>query len=217
MATLQQRGRSPARGFTLVEVLVALMVLALMATMAWQGVDSIVRTRDASQQALEQSLRLQSVLSQWEKDLGALQETSAVPALSFDGATLRITRRAEGGMQVVAWSLRPDPAGTDLWRWAGPVVTGSAGLQDSWMLSQQLLDGQAGQLRTLSGLTEWQLYYFQGNAWSNAQSTGNATAPSAAASAVRQAALPSGVRVVLSFLPGRGVSGTLTRDILLGP
>jgi general secretion pathway protein J len=205
------------RGFTLVEVLVALMVLALMATMAWQGVDSIVRTRDASQQALEQSLRLQSVLSQWEKDLGALQETAAVPALNFDGATLRLTRRAEGGMQVVAWTLRPDPAGTELWRWAGPVVTGSAGLQDSWMLSQQLLAGEAGQLRALTGLTEWQLYYFQGNAWSNAQSTGNVTAPAGAASAVRQAALPSGVRVVLSFLPGRGVSGTLTRDILLGP
>jgi general secretion pathway protein J len=212
LATHRRQG-----GFTLVEVLVALMVLALMASMAWQGVDSIVRTRDASQQSLEQTLRLQSVLGQWEKDLGALQETAAVPALSFDGATLRLTRRAEGGVQVVAWSLRPDPAGTDLRRWAGPVVTGSAGLQDSWLLSQQLLGGETGQLRALGGLTEWQLYYFQGNAWSNAQSTGNAAAPGAAASAVVQPALPSGVRVVLSFLPGRGVSGTLTRDILLGP
>jgi general secretion pathway protein J len=204
-------------GFTLVEVLVALMVLALMATMAWQGVDSIVRTRDASQQQLEQTLRLQSVLGQWEKDLAALQETAVAPALSFDGATLRITRRAEGGVQVVAWQLRPDPAGTDWLRWAGPVVTGSAGLQESWLLSQQLLGTEASQLHALSGLTEWQLYYFQGNAWSNAQSTGNVATPSAAASAVRQQALPSGVRVVLSFLPGRGVSGTLTRDVLLGP
>ena len=31
------------RGFTLVEVLVALLVLSIMAAMAWQGVDGIVR------------------------------------------------------------------------------------------------------------------------------------------------------------------------------
>ena len=37
------------RGFTLVEVLVALVVMATLAVMAWQGVDGIVRTRDASQ------------------------------------------------------------------------------------------------------------------------------------------------------------------------
>jgi general secretion pathway protein J len=52
-------------GFTLVEVLVALMVMALMATMAWQGVDGIVRTRDGSQRQLEQTLRLQTVIAQW--------------------------------------------------------------------------------------------------------------------------------------------------------
>ena len=34
-----------ARGFTLVEVLVALLVMAVMAGMAWQGVDGIVRSR----------------------------------------------------------------------------------------------------------------------------------------------------------------------------
>ena len=35
------------RGFTLVEVLVALLIMAVMATMAWQGVDGIVRARSA--------------------------------------------------------------------------------------------------------------------------------------------------------------------------
>jgi general secretion pathway protein J len=37
------------RGFTLIEVLVAMSVMAIMAVMAWQGVDGIVRARDASQ------------------------------------------------------------------------------------------------------------------------------------------------------------------------
>jgi general secretion pathway protein J len=208
------------RGFTLVEVLVALVIMALMAGMAWQGVDGIVRTRDASQKQLEQTLRLNTVLAQWQTDLAAVQDTGAVPPLVFDGATLRMTRSVPDGVQVVVWSMRPQGS-TNAWeRWASPAVTGSAALQDSWFASQQLQGGEPGQLRTLEGLSQWQVYFFQGNSWSNAQSTGNVAAPApaapASAAAPRQA-LPSGVRVVLSFAAGSGLNGTLTRDSLLGP
>ena len=51
-----------AAGFTLIEVLVAMTVMAVMAMMAWQGVDGIVRARDANQSRLEQTLRLNSVI-----------------------------------------------------------------------------------------------------------------------------------------------------------
>lgn len=206
------------RGFTLVEVLVALLVLALMAGMAWQGVDGIVRARTTSQAQLEQTLRLNTVLGQWEKDLSAIQQTGAVPALSFDGATLRLTRHTPGGVQVVAWTLRPDANGTDWQRWAGPVVTLTPALQESWLQSQQLLGNEPNHLRVLSGLTGWQVYFFHGNAWSNAQSSANVAAtPAAGASApvVVQPALPTGVRIVLTFAPGSGLNGTLTRDTLL--
>ena len=210
------------RGFTLVEVLVALVIMALMAGMAWQGVDGIVRTRDASQKQLEQTLRLNTVLAQWQTDLAAVQDTGAVPPLVFDGATLSMTRSVPDGVQVVVWSMRPQGA-TNAWeRWASPAVTGSAALQDSWFTSQQLQGGEPGQLRALEGLSQWQVYFYQGNSWSNAQSTGNLAVPapaaqaSGAAAAPRQA-LPSGVRVVLSFAPGSGLNGTITRDSLLGP
>lgn len=212
----------PPRGFTLVEVLVALVIMALMAGMAWQGVDGIVRTRDASQKQLEQTLRLNTVLAQWQTDLAAVQDTGAVPPLVFDGATLRLTRNVPDGVQVVVWSMRPQGA-THAWeRWASPAVTGSAALQDSWFTSQQLQGGEPGQLRALEGLSQWQVYFYQGNSWSNAQSTGNLAAPAPAAPASGAAApprqaLPSGVRVVLTFAPGSGLNGTLTRDSLLGP
>ena len=99
------------RGFTLIEVLVAMTIMAILAVMAWQGVDGIMRTRNASQARLDQTLRLGTVIAQWERDLAALQETSALPsALAFDGASLRLTRRAERGMQLVVWSLRPGAA-----------------------------------------------------------------------------------------------------------
>ena len=206
--------RRPAsqRGFTLIEVLVAVVVMAIMSLMAWQGVDGIVRARDANQERLERTLRLETVISQWEQDLASLQETTAVPALTCDGQTLRLTRRTEGGMQVIAWSLRPDNTTATWQRWAGPAVTTTTALQEAWFRTQQFQGGETGQLKALTGLAEWQVYFFQGNAWANCQSSGDV-----AASGVQRQVLPSGVRLVLAFAPGSGLSGSLVRDTLLAP
>jgi len=253
-----RRRCAQARGFTLVEVMVAIFVMAIMAVMAWQAVDGVVRARAASQERLERTLRLNTVIAQWEQDLASIQDTSVVPsALSCDGASARMIRRTPSGLQVVVWTLRPDlsgaGAGGAVWdRWAGPSVTTTGQLQDSWLRSLQLQGGEPGQVRTLTGLDRWQIYFFQGNAWSNCQSTGNlapstvtvgggfsvANPPSVAAPASSSAssataaggagtpavptappriALPQGVRLVLSFAPGSGANGDLTRDTLLGP
>ena len=214
--------RSAARGFTLVEVLVAMMVMAIMAVMAWQGVDGIVRSRNASQARLEQTLRLNTVVAQWEQDLASIQDSTAVPqAIACDGASVRMVRRTPDGLQIVAWSFRPDDSGGAWVRWAGPAVTTTGALQDSWLGSLQLQGGEPGSLKTLTGVQGWQVYFYQTNGWANCQSTGN-VAPIASPSGSQPAAtprvlLPAGVRVVLSFVPGSGLSGDLTRDTLLGP
>ena len=203
------------RGFTLVEVLVALLVMAIMAGMAWQGVDGIVRTRDASQARLEQTLRLNTVVAQWDRDLASIQTTDIVKdALTCDGATVRLTRKTPEGVQIVAWSMRPNADGNGAgWvRWAGPSVTTAGELQDSWLRSQQLQGGEPGSLRALNGLTGWQVYFYwaNSNGWSNCQSTGNVAAGGGGQDL-------KGVRIVLSFAPGSGSNGDLTRDTLLGP
>ena len=212
MKPMHRRHRPHPHGFTLVEVLVAMMIMAILAVMAWQGVDGIVRARDASQARLEQTLRLNTVLAQWEQDLASVQESPAVPGLTFDGATVRLTRRAERGLQVVTWTLQPAPegiAGGGTWlRWAGPAVTTSGELQDIWMRTQQFQGAEPGQLRTLKGITQWQVYCYWGS-WSNCQSTGNLQ------STGRQA-IPSGVRLVLDF-SGGDLNGSLTKDVALGP
>ena len=204
----------PQAGFTLVEVLVALVLMAVLSGMAWQGLDGISRARTISQARIEQTLRLNTVLAQWEQDLQSIYNTNLVPTLTFDGATLRLVRRQPEGLQVVAWSLREQR-----WlRWTSAIVTQPAALQESWLSSQQLLGNEAAQLRMEDGVASWQVYFYRGNAWSNAQSSAGVAAPAPGASAppVSRTLLPTGVRVTLSF-EGAGLAGNLTRDVLLGP
>jgi general secretion pathway protein J len=193
-------------GFTLVEVLVALMIMAVLSTMAWRGIDGIVRARDISQAQVERSLRLNTVMAQWDQDLAALFDTPAVPHLSYDGSTLRLVRRAPQGVQLVAWSRE----GTQWLRWAGPVVTRFDELQDSWMRSQQLMGNDRGQLLLLDGVTDLQIQFFRDNGWSNPQSSGD-EAPATPDGGARQSeASLYGVRLVLAFGEQR-----LTRDVAL--
>ena len=220
---MQPSQRSRA-GFTLVEVLVALVVMATMAVMAWRGIEALLKSRDIAQGHLDQTVRLQTVMAQWELDLRALQDSQVLPPLNFDGASLRLTRQQPQGMQVVVWSAR----GGRLLRWEGPVVQTVAALTESAERSQQLSGQESSQLKALEGVTGWQLFYYRGNGWSNAQSSDDvateaapapsaASAPSGAAPPAPKALLPTGVRMVVQFGEGSGFNGPLTREIVLGP
>jgi len=213
--------RTPTRrsfGFTLIEVLVALTLMAVLAGLAWRGIDGVANAKRASEKRVDATLRTGTVIAQWEQDLQSIQDTVLVPALAFDGATLRLVRRQATGLQVVAWSLREGR-----WRrWSSPVVTRGAGLQDAWLASQQLLGNEPGQLTMLEGVQAWQIYFFRGNAWSNAQSSADVVAPAAAPGASAPAAartlLPSGVRLKLTVQADEGrPAGSLTRDLLVPP
>ena len=197
----------PTRGFTLVEVLVALMIMAVLSGMAWQGIDGMVRARDISQAQLDRSLRLNTVMAQWEQDLAALFNTPAVPGpIAFDGSTLRLVRQAPGGVQLVAWSHQ----GTQWLRWASPVHTRVTELQDSWLRSQQLQGGDSGQLLLFEGVTEVQVQFFRNNGWSNPQSSGDVAPAMPGGGAAQREASLSGVRLMLAFGEQR-----LIRDLAL--
>ena len=76
----------PAPGFTLVEVLVALVIMAVVAAMGWQGVAGMTRAREIASAASERTLRLSALVGQWEQDLAATFDSPLVPGLSFDGS-----------------------------------------------------------------------------------------------------------------------------------
>lgn len=215
MTTRSSPSRAPLhalrRGFTLVEVLVALFIMATMAAMAWRGIDALVKSREVAQARLAQTARLQTVLAQWEVDLRALQDShSIVEPLSFDGGNLVLTRQAPAGLQVVVWSLREG----SLWRWESPALLTVQDLESQRQRGQQQLAQRNPALRAFDGVAGWQLYCFWGNAWSNCQSTGG-TAGSAVGPVNPKARLqtPAGLRVAMQFAEGSGLVGTLTREL----
>lgn len=209
--------RPGSEGFTLVEVLVALAIMAVMAALAWQGVAGMLRSRDAGQQAIERTSRLATIMVQWEQDLREIQETDVVPAIAYDGQTLRLTRTARGGVVLVAWSLH-----NGRWmRWTSPPTRQAPALLEAWLGSQQLLGNEPGQVQLLDGVTDWQVYFFRGGAWTNPQSSADLAAapvPASAASGASPAAAatrslaPEGVRLQVT-LDGQQ---QITRDVALG-
>lgn len=183
-------------GFTLVEVLVAMFIMAVMAVMAWQGVDAIARSRSVAKDSVDRTLRVGTVLAQWQADLRALQPGSAVPTLYLASQVARLVRTTDEGVQVVAWSVR----GGRLLRWASPSTVRVGELQEYWLRSQQLLGTESAQLLMLEGVSSWQAYCSDGSPnLNNCEST--------------QEALPVAVRLVMQF-DGENV-GSLTRDTAL--
>ncbi|MBH9552411.1 PulJ/GspJ family protein [Inhella gelatinilytica] len=200
--------RSGLRGFTLVEVLVALLIMALMSALGWRALDAMLRTRDITQARLEAQARLQTVMAQWQLDLENIQEIPALlPALRFDGAALRLFRRTPEGIQIVVWWHGDGK----LHRWASAPQTQMKALREVLEDSQQLLTLAPRSLVALEGVAGWQMAFFFNNAWTNAQSTGGG------GGAQNPNDLPTGVRMQLDFLPGPNQpGGPVLRQVLVG-
>ena len=206
-------------GFTLVELLVALMVMALLAVMGWRGLDGMVRATAQTQQRSDALMALQTGLSQWGADLDAMVQpprtgpaqagANALDALDWNGQTLRITRTDPGapgaGLRVVAWSRR-DVQGTQQWlRWQSASVGNPADWQAAWMQAaiwaQNPGDAERQREVAIVPLSGWQVFYFRNDAWSNPLS-----------SAESAAGPPDALRLVLTLPPRNALTGTLTRD-----
>jgi prepilin-type N-terminal cleavage/methylation domain-containing protein len=80
------RRASYAKGFTLIELLVALTIMAMMSMLAWRGLDTVLRSRDAAIAARDRITRMSNALEQMSADVrSATSGRSATPIVM--GAT----------------------------------------------------------------------------------------------------------------------------------
>jgi general secretion pathway protein J len=220
-------------GFTLVELLVALVIMALLAILSWRGLDGMTRVQTQTQANTDGVLALQAGLSQWQTDLDALTVQANVPGvngLDYDGQVLRLTRRyAETGedtktttnddsLRVVAWSQRNVEVGSGVgavnktqWlRWQSAPVKTRAELQAAWLQAKEWASNATETNKktevAVAAIDKWQVFYYRNDAWSNAQSSADTDSDG------QIATVPNGVRLALTLTAGQALVGTITRD-----
>ncbi len=264
-----------SQGFTLIEVLVAISVMAVMAVLSWRGLDGMIQAQAQLQTRADQVLTLQAGLNQWSTDLDAVLQLPQMEPLEWDGRALRMTRRsaptlganasinsatrtatavADEAMLVVAWTRRDvggagsvgnsGSSGGGQWlRWQSPALRTRGEVELAWAAAGQWAQNPGDDLKArevqIAALSDWQVFFYRGDAWTNPlSSSGNATpaagAPSGtfssgpaavlatnvanavanAANSVNQviAPIPDGVRLVLTLPAGQAISGTLVKD-----
>lgn len=126
-------------GFTLLEVMVAILLMAVISLIAWRGLDSVTRADHHLQASTEQTEDLLRVLNQLERDVALRASTelsepmkpgvddepsTAPPALTvrstegrgFRLDVIRVAAAREGQLQRVRWWLKGDT----LYRAQGP-------------------------------------------------------------------------------------------------
>jgi general secretion pathway protein J len=212
----------PQRGFTLVELLVALSVMAILAVLSWQGLDTMVRTQQQTQQRADDVLSLQAGLSQWKADLDAVVDLAGATPIEWDGRSLRMlrlsTNPADNGPLVVAWARR-NIDGQDQWlRWQSPPVQTRAERAQAWeqatLWAQNPGEEQKRREVAVTPLADWRIFFFRDNTWTNPLSSTGSTniGGNTGAAAQLDAAIPRGVRLELSLPAGLPISGDLTID-----
>ena len=206
-----------SKGFTLIEVLVASAILALMALISWRGLDGMFKTQTALQTRSDATQNLQMGMAQWRTDLDNMLVLQGTPAMEWDGRVMRITRQhsqdPKAGVQVVAWTL-----GNGQWtRWQSePLMQNDAWTQawtqaQIWAESAGNLKANTAQEVVIHPVQTWQIYFHRDGAWTNALSSDvNTNTNTIGKSSLQN--LPEGLRLVLELADRPEIQGKVTMD-----
>jgi general secretion pathway protein J len=152
-------------GFTLVELLVAISILAIVAVLGWRGLDSIVRSRTALTENLEQTRGLQLAFAQLQNDCINITPAATLinrQPLQTAGRTLLMVRNVTADnqpirLQVVTYRVRDGM----LTRWESPAVR-DLGELDRWLQFAQSNPPSSQEVTLQSGVAVMNL-----RAWNN--------------------------------------------------
>jgi general secretion pathway protein J len=207
-----QMGSPPARGqaagFTLVELLVAISILAMVAVLGWRGLDGIVRARVALTEQMETTRGMQLAFAQMQSDLEHVAGQEIMdqrPYLLADQDRLTLVRVASTEneptrLQVIAYRVvdgtltRRESAGTrDLKQ-----------LDALWKSMTNSTDSTQP-VALQAGVNAMQVLYWQNNQWRSG--------PLLTQAQVGLAQAPTGVQVALTV---RDQKVPMTKAFLLG-
>jgi general secretion pathway protein J len=197
-----------ARGFTLVELLVAISILAMVAVLGWRGLDGIVRARVALTEQMEVTRGMQLAFAQMQSDAEHMADRDLLDKRPFlladnDRMTLVRTSFVENEpmrLQVVAYRIRDgmltrrESAGTrDL---AQLDVLWKAAISDTDTTPPVVLQ---------AGVTGMLVQTWEGNQWRQG--------PTQAREQQVLDIAPTGLQVALQV---RGVEAPMVKSFLLG-
>ena len=135
-------------GFTLLELLVAVAIFAVVASLAWGGLDAIVRSRRVLDDEATQLATLQRTLGRFDRDLTAAlprpirnERGQVEPALAGDAQRLDVSTLAVAGgtvmtptLQRVSWNCTDDTLRR--MHWAAPDRTFATAKQEQVLLDK---------------------------------------------------------------------------------
>ncbi|MGS0743503.1 PulJ/GspJ family protein [Glaciimonas sp. GG7] len=219
---MRTRDQRQMHGFTLVELIVAIAILALVAVLGWRGLDGIVRARVALSAQMEQTSAMQLTFAQLQSDAAHLAPASLMlvrPTLLATQNRLLLVRMVFADqqpvrVQIVDYRLRDgvltraeSPATRDLkaldgmWR-AAISGNGDASIDASIDAAQPVI------LQSDIAIFTMQVWDNAGQNWLPAEVTGTSAQDSL--TAVNRW---TGLQVTLQL---RGTTGNMMKTFLLG-
>ena len=116
------------RGFALIEMVVALVIMALVGLMAWRGMDAMIRGREVIDKRANQDADYSQLVRQFERDCQSVLSKDEIASLASSVSGGAISSSIAAGAKNI-WFLRRYRADNmDAWLIAGYTV-GPAGLQ----------------------------------------------------------------------------------------
>ncbi len=197
-----------ARGFTLVELLVAISILAMVAVLGWRGLDGIVRARVALTDQMETTRGMQLAFAQMQSDCEHMADSTLLdkrPFLLADNDRMTLVRQSfvenePMRLQVVAYRIHDGK----LTRRESTGTRDLVQLDVLWKAATSDVDTTAP-VTLQAGVTGMAIQTWEGNLWRQG--------PTQQADQAVPAIAPTGLQVALQV---NGAGAPMVKAFLLG-